>query len=227
MPLIEVTALTADVAALLSTRESASGPPRVVPARGPIAPGRELLPLEEVLSSRRSVREFDGRPLPVSDLEFVIRHAAGVLRTWWPAGPRADLGLEVLAAAFSVTGLPRGIYAAPRPGERLAADPGWLPALRDSYARAPVLLAICGDLTWACSDSGPGYGGLLTAAGALGYAMWLSALSIGLAASVYGGACQELTQLAASRASGRRHLFTVALGHAATGATPDPGGTHG
>jgi hypothetical protein len=81
-----------------------------------------------------------------------------------------------------------------------------------------VLLAVCGDLPWACSAAGPGYGGLLTAAGALGHAMWLSALSIDLAASVYGSPCQEVTGTADSHAVGLRHLFTIAIGRPVGGA---------
>jgi len=217
MPLIDEAAITAGVADLLSHRSRPVPGPPTLPVPGPQAPPprlrRELRPLSAVLAARRSVREFSGEPLALADLEFILGHADQAVRAWWPAGPRQDLGLTVLTAACDVAGLPRGIHAVvngSRP--RLLADPRWLPALRGKYAPAPVLLAVCGDLPWACSAAGPGYGGLLTAAGALGHAMWLSALSIDLAASVYGSPCQELTGIAGSYAVGLRHLFTIAIG---------------
>jgi hypothetical protein len=223
MPLIDEAAITAGVADLLSRRSCPVPSPGTLPVSGPRALPpqlrRELRPLSAVLASRRSVREFSGAPLALADLEFILGHADRAVRTWWPVGTRQDLGLTVLAAAFDVAGFPRGIHAVvhgSRP--RLLVDPRWLPALRDRYAAAPVLLAICGDLPWACSAAGPGYGGLLTAAGALGHAMWLSALSIDLAASVYGTPCQELTGTAGSYAAGLRHLFTIAIGQPVGGA---------
>jgi hypothetical protein len=223
MPLIDGEEMSAGIADLLSHRSRPVPGPPTLPVPGPqkLPPQlrRELRPLSAVLAARRSVFEFSGEPLPLSDLEFIIGHADQAVRTWWPAGPRQDMGLTVLAAAFGVAGLPRGIHAVvtgSRP--RFLGDPHWLPALRDRYAAAPVLLAVCGDLPWACSAAGPGYGGLLTAAGALGHAMWLSALSIDLAASVYGSPCQELTGTARSYAAGLRHLFTIAIGRPVGGA---------
>ena len=217
MPLIDEAEITAGAAGLLSHRSRPVPVPRALAVPGPPAVPpqlrRELRPLSAVLAARRSVREFSGEPVALADLEFIIRHADQAVRAWWPAGPRQDLGLTVLAAAFDVAGLPRGVHALVNGSPpRLLGDPRWLPALRDRYAAAPVLLAVCGDLPWACSAAGPGYGGLLTAAGALGHAMWLSALSIDLAASVYGSPCQELTGTAGSYAVGLRHLFTVAIG---------------
>jgi len=223
MPLIHGEELSAGLADLLSHRpRPVPGPPALpVPGLRTLSPRlqRELRPLSAVLATRRSVREFSDEPLPLADLEFILGHADHAVRTWWPAGTRQDLGLTVFAAAFGVAGLPRGIHAVvhgSRP--RLLGDPHWLPVLRDSYAAAPVLLAVCGDLPWACSAAGPGYAGLLTAAGALGHAMWLSALSIDLAASVYGSPCQELTGTARSYAAGLRHLFTIAIGRPVGGA---------
>jgi hypothetical protein len=172
-----------------------------------------------VLAARRSVRAFSEEPLPLADLEFVLGHADQAVRTWWPANTRQDLGLTVLAAAFGVAGLPRGIHAVVNGSQpRLLGDPDWLTALSGRYVAAPVLLAVCGDLTWACSAAGPGYGGLLTAAGALGHALWLSALSIDLAASLYGRTCHELTGTAGSYAAGLRHLFTIGIGRPGRGA---------
>jgi hypothetical protein len=223
MPLIDGEELSAGLADLLSHRPRPVPGPPTLPVPGPQALPphlrRELRPLSAVLAARRSVREFSDEPLALADLEFILGHADHAVRTWWPAGTRQDLGLTVLAAAFGVTGLPRGIHAVANGSRpRLLGDPRWLPALRDRYATAPVLLAVCGDLPWACSAAGPGYGGLLTAAGALGHAMWLSALSIDLAASVYGSTCHELTGTAHSHAAGLRHLFTIAIGRPVGGA---------
>jgi hypothetical protein len=158
-----------------------------VPAVGELAPpDRDLRPLRDVLAARRSVREFSRGPVAEDDVEFLIHHATAVTRHGWPA---ASKGLAVLAS---------------RP----------TPLLRERYAPAPVLFAVCGDLTWACSPDGPGYGGLLVSAGALGHAIWLSALSIGLAASVFGGPCDDITEAPRPVDPDMRHLFTVAVGPA-------------
>jgi nitroreductase len=226
MPLIDDSELATEVATLLRTRPAtrSAGPGRMpapepgvapsFPELGALAGRRNLSMLADVLDARRSVREFRDEPLPLADVQFVVDYAGAALQAWWPAAGRADRGLAVLAAAFDVTGLSRGIHA-PDQEATLVAEPGWLPALRDIYAPAPVLLLICGDVSWACSEAGPGYGGLLTAAGALGYALWLAAISAGLAGSVYGGTCHDVTQAVSGYRPGLHHLFTFALGRPA------------
>lgn len=229
MPLIDDSEFPGELAALLGTRPAASLGTRPQPAPGPapiavpgaLAGRRTLATLPDILNARRSVREFRQEPLELDDLEFVIRHATAALRTWWPAARRPDHGLTVLAAAFDVTGMNRGIHApgpdatfVPGPGLCEAAQQDWLPELRDLYAPASVFLLICGDVGWAASPAGPGYGGLLTEAGALGYALWLAALSAGLAGSVYGGTCHQVTETASRHRPGLQHLFTFAAGRA-------------
>ena len=108
MPLIDEAELAAGIGMLLSTRAPAKPGRQVI--RSPGAPGRELRPLGEVLTARRSIYQFSGEPLPLADLEFVAGYAVTMLRAWWPVSPREDEGLMVLAAVFDVAGLPRGLY---------------------------------------------------------------------------------------------------------------------
>jgi hypothetical protein len=227
MPLISEADLEREIGRSLASRRPAAGAGRAAdagvhrPGTAPARPRRgTLLPLADALAARRSVREFAASPLPRADLEFLLAHPAAEMERVWPAATaRPSFGLVTLVIAARVTGLDAGVYTSGEAaGMARLADIPESRALYDLYAPAPVLFAICGDVGWATSAEGPGYGGLLVAAGALGHATWLSALSAGYAASVYGGAAEELTHVARRAGLGLRHLFTVAAGRpAATG----------
>ena len=140
MPLIGEEEMSAGTAGLLSRRS------RPVPGPGTLPPQlrRELRPLSAVLAARRSVREFSGEPLALADLEFIVGHAEQAVRAWWPAGPRPDLGLTVLAAAFDVAGLPRGIHAiVSGSGPRILGEPRALRANTSSACTSLVSAAGC------------------------------------------------------------------------------------
>ncbi len=223
MPLVSEADLQREIGRSLGNRRAAAGAygPGILPAR----PRRGiLLPLADALAARRSVREFAAGPFPRADLDFLLAHPAAEMKRVWPAAPagtttsaaRPAFGLVTLVIAARVTGLDAGVYTAGGAAgmARLAGIPESR-ALYGLYASAPVLFAICGDVGWATGADGPGYGGLLVAAGALGHATWLSALSAGYGASVYGGAAEELTYVARRAGPGLRHLFTVAAGYPA------------
>lgn len=214
MPLIDEAEPAKRVAELLRVRagrRGANDPRSGMAAAFPSG----TLSLDDAIGVRRAIRDFADRPVLRSEVELVLEHARAMLQRWWPAVSQPAYGLTVIVAADHVTGLEHGLYSyAENTGpRRLPADARLLRGLRAAYAPAPVLLAICGDLPWALSPEGPDYGGLLTAAGALGYASWLSAVSLGLAGCAFGGAAQELTDIAVDIAPGLRHLFTIALGH--------------
>lgn len=210
MPLVDETDLLRDIGESLGRRPLAAGT-RAADATGLPPPERDLLPLRDVLTARRSVREFGDEPVAGGDVAFLVRHATTATRHVWPGVSRTDLGLTVLAVALDVADIAPGTYA-PGDGMERLGDVARPASLRETYAPAPVLFAVCGDLTWACSPEGSGYGGLLASAGALGYGLWLSALSIGLAASAFGGPCDDLTEAARLAHPDTRHLFTVAVG---------------
>ncbi|MEU4266230.1 hypothetical protein ACYCCF_30860 [Streptomyces argenteolus] len=78
-----------------------------------------------------------------------------------------------------------------------------------NYADAPALIFIGGPVV---GTSGASYGELMTRAGALGYAAWLSALSHGLECSVFALPNFRVTQAMRAQEDRTRHLFTVAVG---------------
>jgi SagB-type dehydrogenase family enzyme len=113
----------------LESRFAAERPPPRF-KRYPRAKGRRLPPasapenpavLERVLAARRTVREFDRRPVPFADLAAVVRGTWG--RTGWlEAGVYGRLPLktspsagclhpvECYVLAWNVSGLPAGLY---------------------------------------------------------------------------------------------------------------------
>jgi hypothetical protein len=172
----------------------------------------ERAPLGTVLAGRQSVREFADAGLSLDDLTRVLRLAeSSQLRQWSPEGLS---GLTVLAAPYRVEALEarwlRLWNGADGWWDPLSA-PSWLPELQERYAAAPCLLLICGTVgrAGAC-----GYGRLLVRAGALGYAIWLSARTYGLASSVYASTSLEVTRELRGLEHTPRHLFTLALGRA-------------
>jgi hypothetical protein len=228
VPLIEAGGTSERVAAGLRRRcrpvaaragRRGSGP------RVPEVPSAELSaaglwpPAEQVLRLRRSTREFATQPVSFAQLRLITRSAFAAQARDWPQQVHGDLRLAMLIAAFRVTGLPNMMYvadSAQRSQLTPLPDLPRLPDLRGVYADAPALLYVCGDLARACELSGAsGYGALLVRAGALGHAAWLSAISVGLAGSVYGRASGSVTRAARCFDDRLRHLFTLAVGHGA------------
>lgn len=200
MPITRETESTEQVLQLLGSAERTGTSRTADPLP---APPRWALPATEVVRRRRSVRSFDARPIDLAQLREVIDAA----RVRHP-------DLSVLLAAYKVSGLTPGSYlvesADPLP---LAEFP--LESIRETYPDAAAVLIICGDLASACdADGANGYSRLLVQAGSFAYTAWLTAVSLGLAGSVYGRSNND-ADAAARRSSGRRHLFTAALGHEA------------
>lgn len=189
MPLIAIDELARQVAELF--REPFA--PAPAPAAGgaePSPPGP--LPLDEMLRTRRSVREFTDTPLGADALRALVASAWAGYRMLRPAGARVTLMVSVTHPAGLYPAAP---VLAPVPDD----DPP--PALGTSFAAAPAHLLICGD----APEDGSGYRAQLVDAGALGHAAWLSALSAGLGASMFGGNLGHIR--------GLRHLLTVAVGY--------------
>jgi hypothetical protein len=172
---------------------------------------------------RRPVHQFSGHPLSLSQVRAIVTGAYATERRDWGLTALGDPKLVILLTAYRVTRLRRGMHLVEPPGQgRFAAlpDAAWLPELRREYADAPALLHICGDLEAARQmGGGPGYGALLVRAGALGHAVWLSAVSAGLVGATYGRASHHVTDAARLADGGLRHLMTVAIGTAPTAAS--------
>jgi hypothetical protein len=204
MPLVDETELGADVLATFATRRGTATASR------PDRDGRPLpRPLDAILAERRSVRNFGDDAVDGPTLTAVLRDAG---RSATGHVGAAAPGLAMTVAAYDVEGLSAGAYAVD-PGGALSAvaGPSDVAPFPARYADAPALIAVCGDIGWACA-AGPGYAGLLVGAGALGYAVWLAALTHGLVASAYGAPSEELTRIAQRADPNLRHLFTVAVG---------------
>jgi hypothetical protein len=199
----------------------------------PAGPGqaRELLPVAQrsaapppplglaalagAIPGRRSVREFADRPVSADLLAGACQAGTDLERARWPAVVHGDPGLGIAAAVWSVTGLARGIYRYLPEGRQFAptADGKIVGELRSSYAAAPALLLVFGELDRArgtCPQEG--YQRLLVRAGALGYAALLAALSAGLCGCPFGGASIGVSQLLRDGPNRPHHLFTVAVG---------------
>jgi nitroreductase len=198
MPIMRETERTEQVLRLLSSPER-KGICR--PAGRMPEPQRWPAPTTEIVRSRHSVRTFSTEPIDIAHLRVIIDSAH--LR---------HPGFSVLIAAYRVADLDSGTYLA-EPGNELTARPEYiLDGVREAYADAAALLIICGDLAAAVEADGPnGYSRLLVQAGAFAYTAWLTALSLGLAGSVYGRSNGD-ADAAARRSGGLRHLFTAALG---------------
>lgn len=212
MPLIDE-AEPHEAATELSSARAAF--PDTEPPRSRLAvpvPASMPRPLDEVLDSRRSVRQFAARRLSVDALFHVLATAYRQQDGQWPVGRHGCPHLDVLVAAYDIAEVEGGLYpyepGTGRFGEPLHTD--GMPDLGDAYAHAPALLLIRGPVR---GTPGASYGNLLVRAGALGHAIWLAALTVDLACSVYGGTSEWVGRLTRRDPA---HLFTVAVGYADT-----------
>ncbi|WP_030908121.1 hypothetical protein [Streptosporangium amethystogenes] len=174
-------------------------------------------PAEEMLRARVSCRDFRESEIGPAVLQRVLASAYAAEAGVWPMRVHGDPGFLTLLGASAVSGLAPGIYArtpdtagptaySALGGAELLAD------LREQYADAPALMFVTGDFARIPANAS-GYGGLVSRAGALGYAIWQAALAEGLSASVFGRSFREVTDISRSLRPGQRHLFTVALGY--------------
>src|SRR5215472_7937578 len=173
-----------------------------VPAQpgGLAPPPPAVLPtMARTLAGRRSVREFANEPVPAPLLAFACH-----------------TGIGIAAAVSDVTGLNPGIYRY-RPDQRefavAAGGPVLVAELRSTYALAPALLLVYGNLDTArVSRPAQGYQRLLVRTGALGYASLLAALSTGLRGCLYGAATMGVSTALRTGGARLHHLFTLAVG---------------
>lgn len=202
MPITRETELTEQALQLLGSAERTGTSRTADPF--PAAP-QWALPVTEVVRRRRSVRSFDARPIDLTQLREIIDTAQS-----------RHPDLSVLLAAYKVSGLTPGTYLLESGSDPVPLAEFPLKSIRETYPDAAAVLIICGDLASACDAEGAnGYSRLLVQAGSFAYTAWLTAVSLGLAGSVYGRSNNDADG-AARRTSERRHLFTAALGHEAS-----------
>ena len=194
----------------------------------------ERADLETVLRQRRSTRFFGPQPLPASAVRDVALAALTADQREAPRAARA-CPLEVFVLALRLDGLGPGAYRLDDEGRlwpladlgRSAADL----TIQAEFADAAAIISLAGDLTAADAASGAhGYRQLMTRAGAAAYDMWLDAVALGWAGTVFAGFIPASVRLPlASDGTDRHQLFALALGHqvidpvADGSAVPTPG----
>jgi len=174
-------------------------------------------PLSEVLGRRRSVRAFRPAPVPVQHIQAILTSAYTAEAQTWPHATHGCLAFRTVVAAARIRGLGHGLQAASEDNRSFVSlgELSLAESLQDEYGAAPGLLLIGGDLDQACSSAG-GYGRALLRAGTLGYASWLSAISMGLGGTVFGGSSYQVTALMRQLDPRLQHLFTVTVGYPAS-----------
>lgn len=153
------------------------------------------------------------RPQPVAFAEAPVPGAmlARILATARQITPLAGHKEPAVYAAVTSPGT-GGIYRTNASGALAVriADHDVQRELHQIYTPAPALLLICGTVT----GEPRSHQGALMSAAALGYSAWLAARHRGLDGSLFPDASALVTAVArADGNDGRRHLFTVALGH--------------
>ncbi|MGV9327886.1 hypothetical protein ACWDR1_08565 [Streptosporangium sandarakinum] len=204
------------------------GPRRPVPAGltevRPVAAPKSGRPLEDVLRTRVSIRDYAERPVPVEVVAAGLATAFRLDREAWPEEWADGNGLGVLVAARRVAGLAPALYRADEDGARLVPLAGLADGraaeemvLQIEYAASPVILAVTGSLSTALRRHGAhGHRTLLARASGLAYAALVESCAHGLAGSVFAGFLQSgmrpLVDLDGYR---QRQLFAVSLGYPA------------
>jgi nitroreductase len=226
MPIVPAGEPAQRMAELLRARPSLTMPARVAGAAtgDPSGPGPgSPVPwpagqLAEILSARRSVRTFSAEPVTGDQVTQIVATARAAWRHALPA-PYGRSDLEVLVAARAVSELAPRVYRwTAGAGSRQVAGQGLVVALAEQYVAAPAILLICGHLYEPGEPGTAGYAAALVRAGALGYAMLLAAVSVGLAGCPYGGSSLPARRAAHGATAGASHLFTVAIGNPADAA---------
>ncbi|WP_326613886.1 hypothetical protein OG949_37135 [Streptomyces scopuliridis] len=176
-------------------------------------PGQWADPRQGLPAQRAPAHAFaptqvdDGQVLALLDGAWSIHRAAL---------PRGGTGPDVFAVVGhrpSSAGRGGDLYSAGTAGTPVIEMPR-LPLLSGLYMDAPLLLLVCGDLRGVGdSPTASGYPALLSGAGALGHALWLTALSAGLGGRIFTSGCRSATTAVRRHRPGMRHLLTVAVGH--------------
>jgi hypothetical protein len=151
--------------------------------------------LQHSLDARTSVRTYDRRAIGVAELATMLRVAIEGDRIDWPGEAEAGVDLHLTVVAWRVDGLEPAVWRY-EPRTRTLAHVGRAPhadeaaslTLQMEFTTAPALVFITGSLAAACARHGGwGHRQLLLRGGAAGERLWLAALGVGLAGSVFAG----------------------------------------
>jgi SagB-type dehydrogenase family enzyme len=217
--------------------DAASMPPR---RRSEQRPGLDAIPretlrpvlnsLEEVLMTRRAVREFCERPVRAAVLRDLAVVAENALRTRENAGAARCFVRPVLAVGRGAHDLSPGLYELePSYGSLQKRAPFNADLMaqcvnQDTLAASPAALVMIGDLDASLTERGVrGYRELAQHAGAAVGQAWLAATAHGLVGTAAGGVIASGFRIASGMDGFREcPLLGLHLGHPriATGATP-------
>jgi hypothetical protein len=181
----------------------------------------ERADLLTVLKARRSTRFFGPEALPANAIRDLALEALAADRRDWPMSSE-HCPLEVFFLALRLEGLEPGAYRLD--GEGLlwpVADLSGVAAdltIQAEFAGSAASVSFAADLTAADAAFGAhGYRQLMTRAGAAAYDMWLDAVALGWAGTVFAGFIPASVRIPlASDGTDRHQLFALALGHPAT-----------
>jgi nitroreductase len=189
----------------------------------------DRLPLAEVLQRRRSIRFYSQGELRADELGTLLAASCAADRASWPREVAAGVELQLLVVALDVGGVDAGLYRYGEDGHELAPvasldgerDLGNL-FLQVEFACAPAVVLVAGSLAAAVERHGDhGHRLLLARAGEAAHNVWLAAVSLGLAGTVFAGVLPHaLQRLAEVDGYWRTPLFACAVGRAAATTQP-------
>jgi len=202
-----------------------------VSAHRPAARGGIVLPppatagtsISDVLVQRRSVREFQRRPVPLSALAAILAYAHHSDVEAWPGEDAECRPMRYIVLAQAVADLEPGAYEFD-PTEKMMLSLRPLSRaefatcfLQVEFAAAPAAIWIVGDLAAACGRHGEfGHRQLLLRAGHSAHRLWMAAIALGMAGCLIGGmvagAGRELLEMDGYWTAG---LLGLALGFGA------------
>ncbi|MFF7727401.1 hypothetical protein [Streptomyces sp. NPDC008001] len=197
---------------------------------------RDRASLRTVLEKRRSVRFFGPGPVDASLVADVAARGIQADLESWP-GERERLPLQINVVAFRLSGLEPGMYAldAGTPTERSYVRVAPLPegealhglTIQREFCDSAAIVSLGADLDLASRLHGAhGYRTLMTRAAAAAYTMWLDAVAVGLAGTVFAGFIPASVRLPLRSDGASRHqLFALALGGALVPPPTPPGPT--
>lgn len=152
-------------------------------------------PLGHVFSVRRSIREYDAKPVPAHYLHAMLRTAHEGDSCDWADEVRCNNDLKLFVLARSVSDLASGVYVCRSDGAALSFHKE-LPAeekavelfAQPAFAKAPLFVWITGNLALTCARHGAfGHRQLLLRAGSAGHRLWTTGISLGLAGCLVAG----------------------------------------
>jgi SagB-type dehydrogenase family enzyme len=183
-------------------------------------PLRKGLSVGDVLKTRRSIRKFGPKAVPIGAVATGLYYSNRADSFEWAS--RRNVALRFLILARRVDGLPPGVYEyQPRLHELsilrcdMAHEEMASLFVQDDFADAPCVVWIAGDLHQTCTVYGSlGHRRLLLRAGAAGHRFWMAVMGLGLGGSLIAGLVPGAARtLLGLNGFEKASLFAVAIGY--------------